>query len=322
MLRKGQLRLGSNLFHYGVIIVILGHFVGFLAPHWAIDWALSPVAHQLLAMVVGGIAGLVAIVGLTILLARRLGDPRIRLNSRKWDIAVALMLWLQLALGLLTVPLSAFHMDGALFETLTSYVKGIVTLDGGAAALMVDVPLDLQAAHPARLHALPGVALHAHDPHLERRRGALLSVPALSDRPHAADAGKGAGAVMTISVNGIEIAVEPGASERTCCRARAAPTARGCGWLLAAEAHDEAAVDEAIEALLAREVITPSPTEEECRRYYESHPREFQSGDLVHARHILFQVTPSVRVPEMRARAEQTLNDLLREPDRFDARCA
>jgi nitrate reductase gamma subunit len=91
-------------------------------------------------MVVGGIAGLVAIVGLTILLHRRLADPRIRLNSRKWDFAVALMLWLQLALGLLTVPLS-LHMDGVLFETLTSYVKGVVTLDGGAASLMRGVPL-------------------------------------------------------------------------------------------------------------------------------------------------------------------------------------
>jgi nitrate reductase gamma subunit len=101
---QGAARLGSSLFHYGEIIVILGHFAGFLAPHWVIDWALSPVVHQLLAMVVGGIAGLVAIVGLTILLARRLGDPRIRLNSRKRDIVVALMLWLQLALGLLTVP--------------------------------------------------------------------------------------------------------------------------------------------------------------------------------------------------------------------------
>ena len=141
MLRKGQLRLGSNLFHYGVIIVILGHFVGFLAPHWAVDWALSPTSHQLLAMVVGGIAGLVAIIGLTILLHRRLADPRIRLNSRKWDIAVAMMLWLQLALGLLTVPLSAFHMDGALFEALTTYVKGIVTLNGNAAMLMTGVPL-------------------------------------------------------------------------------------------------------------------------------------------------------------------------------------
>jgi len=158
MLRKRQLRLGSNLFHYGVIIVILGHFAGFLAPHWAVDWALSPVAHQLLAMVVGGIAGLVAIIGLTILLSRRLGDPRIRLNSRKWDIAVALMLWLQLALGLSTVPLSAFHMDGALFEILTSYVKGVVTLNGSAAALMAGAPL------PYKLHILLGFTIFLVSP--------------------------------------------------------------------------------------------------------------------------------------------------------------
>jgi nitrate reductase gamma subunit len=140
MLRKGQLRLGSNLFHYGVIIVILGHFIGFLAPHWAVDWALSLTGHQLLAMVVGGIAGLVAIIGLTVLLHRRLADPRIRLNSRKWDVAVAMLLWLQLALGLLTVPLSAFHMDGAMFEVLTTYVKGIVTLDSSVSSLMLGVP--------------------------------------------------------------------------------------------------------------------------------------------------------------------------------------
>jgi len=158
MLRAGQLRLGSNLFHYGVIIVILGHFAGFLAPHWAIDWALSPVGHQLLAMVVGGIAGCIAIIGLTILLARRLGDPRIRLNSRKWDIAVAFMLWLQLALGLLTVPLSAFHMDGVLFEVLTNYVKDIVTLNGDAAALMSGVPLVY------KLHILLGFTLFLISP--------------------------------------------------------------------------------------------------------------------------------------------------------------
>ncbi len=158
MLRKGELRLGSNLFHYGVLIVILGHFAGFLAPHWAMDWMLSPVAHQLLAMVVGGIAGLVAITGLTILLHRRLADPRIRLNSRKWDIAVAMMLWLQLALGLLTVPLSAFHMDGVLFEALTSYVKGIVTLDGSASSLMIGVPLVY------KLHVLLGFTIFLISP--------------------------------------------------------------------------------------------------------------------------------------------------------------
>lgn len=124
---------------------------------------------------------------------------------------------------------------------------------------------------------------------------------------------------MTVSVNSIEISVEPGASEElTAARELLRQRAIAVG-LLGTDARAEAAVDEAVEVLLTREVITPSPAEEECRRYYEAHPREFQSGDLVHARHILFQVTPSVRVPEMRARAEQTLNDLLREPDRFEA---
>lgn len=140
ILRKRQLQLGSNLFHYGVIVVIIGHFVGFLAPDWIVEWAMTPLIHQLLAMVVGGIAGLVAIVGMTILLARRLGDARIRLNSRKWDIAVAIMLWLQLGLGLTTVLFSAYHMDGVLFETLVAYVKGIVLFNGNAAMLMAGVP--------------------------------------------------------------------------------------------------------------------------------------------------------------------------------------
>jgi len=158
ILRKRELRIGSNFFHYGVLTVILGHFVGFLAPHWMVDWALTPTMHQLLAMVVGGIAGFIAIIGLSILIHRRLADPRIRLNSRKWDISITLMLWLQLALGLLTVPLSAFHMDGALFEVLTSYVKGIVTLDGGAAALMVAVPLVY------KLHILLGFTLFLVSP--------------------------------------------------------------------------------------------------------------------------------------------------------------
>lgn len=158
LLRAGQLRLGSNLFHYGVLVVIFGHFAGFLAPDWAIDWALSPTGHQLLAMVIGGIAGLIAIIGLSILIQRRLVDPRIRLNSRKWDIAVVFMLWLQLALGLATVPLSAFHMDGVLFGILVAYVKGIVTFNGSTVALMTGVPWVY------KLHILLGFTLFLISP--------------------------------------------------------------------------------------------------------------------------------------------------------------
>ncbi|MGH7071548.1 MAG: respiratory nitrate reductase subunit gamma [Acetobacteraceae bacterium] len=141
LLRRHQMRLGSNLFHYGILVVIIGHFVGFLTPEWAIGWAISPAQHALMAMLAGGIAGLVAIVGISILIHRRVTDPRVRNNSRKWDLAVVLLLWLQLALGLLTVPFSAQHMGGAMFEVLVTYVQGIVTFHGGVASLLLGTPV-------------------------------------------------------------------------------------------------------------------------------------------------------------------------------------
>ncbi len=139
-LHNGQMRLGSNLFHYGVIVVVLGHFVGFLMPEWLVLWLMTPTQHQLLAMVAGGIAGLIAILGLSILIHRRLYHRRIRANSRKWDITIVLMLWLQLALGLATVPLSAQHMDGAEFERIVSYVQAIVYFKGNAAPILLGIP--------------------------------------------------------------------------------------------------------------------------------------------------------------------------------------
>lgn len=124
---------------------------------------------------------------------------------------------------------------------------------------------------------------------------------------------------MSVSVNGVEVGARPEATdELTAARELLRQRAVAVG-ILDAASTDEGTIDQAIEELLAREVVTPVPTDEECRRYYDSHPREFDSGDLVHARHILFQVTPSVRIPEIRARAEETLNALLREPERFAA---
>jgi nitrate reductase gamma subunit len=137
---KGELKLGSNLFHYGVLVVVLGHFAGFLMPEPLVLWLMSPTQHQLLAMVIGGIAGTIALVGATVLIHRRLYYRRIRGNSRKWDIAIILMLWLQLALGVATVPLSAQHMDGALFEQLVAYVQGVVLFRGGNAGLLQGTP--------------------------------------------------------------------------------------------------------------------------------------------------------------------------------------
>jgi peptidyl-prolyl cis-trans isomerase C len=124
---------------------------------------------------------------------------------------------------------------------------------------------------------------------------------------------------MSVSINGVEVAAagqttKEFAAARELLRQRAVMVG-----ILSPDAADDAAVESGLEELLAREVSMPEPAEEECRRYYEANPQEFRSGDLVHVRHILFQVTPSVPIPELRARAEQVLNGLLREPDRFEA---
>jgi peptidyl-prolyl cis-trans isomerase C len=124
---------------------------------------------------------------------------------------------------------------------------------------------------------------------------------------------------MSVLVNGVEVTPQPEATAELSAAYELLRQRAVAIGLVDDNSNDKAAIEQAIEALLAREVVTPAPTEEECRRYYDAHPREFESGELVHARHILFQVTSSVRIPAMRARAEQTLNELLREPQRFAA---
>lgn len=122
---------------------------------------------------------------------------------------------------------------------------------------------------------------------------------------------------MSVTVNGVAVdaARWPNpevAAVRELLRQRAAALG-----LLSEGQADEAVIDAAIERLLGKEVRVPAPTEAECRRYYETHLQEFSSGDLVCARHILFQVTPSAPVLKIRSHAEHTLREVLREPERF-----
>jgi nitrate reductase gamma subunit len=140
LLRARELRWGSNLFHFGVLFIFVGHLFGLLTPHWAYAWLIGAGAKQLLAMASGGIAGVVAIAGLTILIHRRVADPRIWSNTRNWDIAILVILWVQLALGLATIPLSGQHLDGSLMEALAGWAQRIVTFRPGAAELVAGAP--------------------------------------------------------------------------------------------------------------------------------------------------------------------------------------
>ncbi|HRK77345.1 MAG: respiratory nitrate reductase subunit gamma [Hydrogenophilales bacterium 17-64-11] len=136
MLKRGQLRLGSNLFHIGVLFLFFGHFVGMLTPHFLYEPFISSGAKQILAMVSGGIAGVLAFIGVSLLLHRRLTEPRIRATSKPSDVLILLLLWLQLALGLATIPLSAQHLDGSMMIRLAEWAQHIVTFRSGAVEML------------------------------------------------------------------------------------------------------------------------------------------------------------------------------------------
>jgi len=128
MLRAGLLRWGSNLFHFGILFLFFGHLVGLFTPHAVYGVFMSAGTKQMLAVVAGGIAGMVCFVGLSMLLYRRVFDPRIRLTSHATDIAVLVVLWVQLVVGLITLPFSWQHADGSVMLILADWAQRIVTL--------------------------------------------------------------------------------------------------------------------------------------------------------------------------------------------------
>jgi nitrate reductase gamma subunit len=138
LLRRGQLRLGSNLFHIGVLFLFFGHFFGMLTPHFIYEPFIGAGDKQIVAMVTGGVAGVLAFVGLTLLLHRRLTEPRIRATSKSSDILIVVLLWLQLLLGLATIPLSAQHLDGSMMMRLAEWAQRIVTFRAGAPELLAE----------------------------------------------------------------------------------------------------------------------------------------------------------------------------------------
>lgn len=154
LLRRKQLIMGSILFHVGLIVITLGHVIGLLTPIQIFDaMGISHGAKQLLAVVAGGIAGVMALVGGGMLFHRRWTDPRIRQTSSFADIAILAMLLAQLVLGLGTVFVSLGHLDGHEMTKFMSWAQGIFTFDGAAASYIADVALVF------KLHLILGMTI-------------------------------------------------------------------------------------------------------------------------------------------------------------------
>jgi nitrate reductase gamma subunit len=96
-------------------------------------------AKQILAVVAGGVAGAMALVGGLLLLHRRLFDPRIRANSTLADTGIMVLLMAQLLLGLATIVISLKHLDGHEMVKFMNWAQAIIYLRGDAAAYVADV---------------------------------------------------------------------------------------------------------------------------------------------------------------------------------------
>lgn len=154
MLRSKNMRWASNLFHVGIIIVLLGHLFGMLTPHFLYESFISAGRKQVVAVVVGGIAGVFCWIGLAMLLWRRFTDDRISNTSNFSDKLVLVLLFVQLNLGLISIFTSMQHLDGLTMMNLAGWAQDITILRPVQAAARIE-----QADLIYQLHMALGITL-------------------------------------------------------------------------------------------------------------------------------------------------------------------
>ena len=154
VLYKGNLRVANILFHVGIVGLFFGHLFGLLTP--IAIWDALGITHgqkQVFAIVMGGIFGVMCLIGVLMLLARRFGNERLAANTTWRDKLVMIWILITLLLGLSTIFVSLDHLDGHEMVTLMSWAQHIVTFRGGAADFIVN------ASWVFKLHLFMGMTL-------------------------------------------------------------------------------------------------------------------------------------------------------------------
>ncbi|MBA1145443.1 respiratory nitrate reductase subunit gamma [Ectothiorhodospiraceae bacterium WFHF3C12] len=135
-----RFRIANILFHVGIIALFFGHLIGLLMPHsWYAFFGLTAGGKQVLAMTAGGIFGVICLIGMLMLLHRRLTNVRVRAHSQPMDHFILILLFFQLTLGLGTIFVSVDHLDGSVMLMLSEWAQRIVTFQGGAAEAIANV---------------------------------------------------------------------------------------------------------------------------------------------------------------------------------------
>ena len=146
------LRLGSPLFHFGLLGVFGGHVLGLLIPEsWTAAVGISEPAYHFMAVSMGSITGLAVVAGLGILLYRRITVPAVRQATTRSDKLMYLLLVGALATGMLNT-LSNVFVRYNYRDTVSPWFRSLFTL-------RPEVQLMSEAPWTFQLHALIIVVL-------------------------------------------------------------------------------------------------------------------------------------------------------------------
>jgi nitrate reductase gamma subunit len=100
-LESKQLYFGSRPFHWGIVFLFFGHLTAFLVPRSVLLWNRSPLRLQILEVTAFAF-GLMVLIGLILLIIRRINTKRLHIVTTKMDIFVYLILLNQTITGLWT----------------------------------------------------------------------------------------------------------------------------------------------------------------------------------------------------------------------------
>ena len=149
------LRIASPLFHFGILMVVAGHFVGLVVPKSFTDAiGVSEHLYHINALTVGGIAGFATLVGVSILIYRRRTTGPVFMATTRNDKLMYVVLVAAIVAGLATTLLIVVAPDHGpgYRETVSPWFRSVFYLQPDVTS-MAAAPLAFQ------IHTLIGMLL-------------------------------------------------------------------------------------------------------------------------------------------------------------------
>lgn len=149
------LRIASPMFHFGILVVVFGHFIGLVIPQtWTDFVGLSQHAYHVQAVILGSIAGISTLAGIVLLIYRRRTTGPVYMATTGNDKLMYVVLVLAIVAGLCATALGSglFGKEYNYRETVSVWFRSIWILQPRG-DLMVQAPLYFQ------VHVVIGLAL-------------------------------------------------------------------------------------------------------------------------------------------------------------------